>query len=96
MIKPSLSPLQQRDRFAFAMLDLIHRAPTRIFVGTPAQESRAVSKPAAGKVIVCNFDDHFGRDRFPFAASFCDPATRASGRIASESRWFSQQFKFSC
>ena len=39
---------QKRDRLAFTILHLLHRALARIFVGTPAQESSAVSKAAAG------------------------------------------------
>jgi hypothetical protein len=85
---------QKRERFALAMLDLVHRTLSRVFVGTPAQESRAVSKPATGKMIVRYFHHHFGRNRFPFPASLGAPAAGASGRAASEPGRFSQPLSF--
>src|SRR5213080_4308838 len=55
---PPLSSLQQRDRFAFAMFYLIHRALARSFVRAPAQKSCAVPESAAGEMIVGNFNDN--------------------------------------
>src|SRR5262245_705906 len=92
--RESRRDLQKSQRLAFAMLDLVHRALTRVFVGSPAQKSCAVSKPAAGKMIVRNFDDYFRGDGFPFGAALCAPPTRSSGCVACESRWFLQRFKF--
>ena len=71
------------------MLHLVHRALARIFVGTPAQKSCAVSKPAAGKMIIADFHDNFWRDWLPFASALRAPTARSSGRVAGETRWFS-------
>src|SRR5438309_1634062 len=62
---------QKRDRLAFAMLDLVHRALARVFVGAPAKKFCAVSKPAAGEMVVRDFHDNFGRDWFPLARALC-------------------------
>ncbi len=80
---------QERDRPAFMLLHLFHGALARILVRAPPKESCAVSKTAAGEMIVRDFDDNLGRDRFPFAAALCAPTARASGRVASETGWFS-------
>src|SRR5438477_12524341 len=78
------------------MRHLIHRALLRRFVGTPTQNLRAVTEPAAGKMIVGDFDDDLRIDRFPFAGSFRTPAARAAGGVASESGFLFQRFKFLC
>ena len=76
------------------MLHLIHRALVRVFVGTPAQKSCAVSKPAAGKMIIGDFHDNFWRDWLPFAGALRAPTARSSRRVAGETGWFSQSLKF--
>jgi len=93
-MSPSVS--QKRDRLVFAMLDLVHRALARVFVRTPAQNSCAVPKSAAGKMVVSNFDDHFGRDRLPFAGAIGARAARSSGRVTGKPGWFPQTLKFLC
>src|SRR5438477_8118893 len=78
------------------MRHLIHRALLRRFVGTPTQNLRAVTEPAAGKMIVGDFHDYLRIDRFPFAGSFRAPAARAAGGVASESGLLFERFKFLC
>ena len=75
------------------MLHLVHGALARIFVRSPAQKSCAVSKPAAGKMIVGDFNDNLWRDWFPFAGALRAPTARSSGRVAGESRWFFQSLQ---
>jgi len=78
----------------FATGDLIHRAFARRLVGPPTEEFRAVTESALGEVIVADFHDELGIERFPFARALGAPATRAAGRFASESTalfdWFFQ------
>src|SRR6266571_6211561 len=81
---------QKRDRLTFAMLHLVHCALAKIFVRTPAQKSCAVSKPAAGKMIIGDFHDNFWRDWLPFAGALRAPTARSSRRVAGETGWFSQ------
>ena len=50
---------------------------------------------AAGEMIVGNFHNNFGVDRFPFAGALGAPATRTARRAAGESWWFTQYFEFS-
>src|SRR5207248_9147132 len=57
----AILPSQKRDRLAFTMLNLVHRALARVFVGTPANMFCAVWKPAAGGMVVRDFDDNFVR-----------------------------------
>src|SRR5438874_9554441 len=78
------------------MLHLVHRALARSFVRAPAQESCAVSKPAAGKVIIADFHDNFWRDWLPFGGALRAPTARSSRRVAGETGWFSQSLKFFC
>ena len=78
------------------MLHLVHRALARIFVGTPAEKSCAVSKPAACKMIIGDFHDDFWRDWLPFASALCAPTARSSRRVAGETGWFPQSLKFFC
>jgi len=70
----AILPSQERDRLAFTMLNLVHRALARVFVGTPAKKFCAVSKPAAGEMVVRDFHDNFGRDWFPLASPLGAPA----------------------
>jgi hypothetical protein len=81
-------PLQEGKRFAFAMFHLFHRALTRRFVRPPSQDPCAVPKSPAGKMIIGNFDNDFGIDRFPFTSAIRAPTTRPTWRIASESGRF--------
>ncbi len=76
------------------MLHLVHCALARVFVRTPPKKFCAMPKPAAGEMIVGNFHDNFRINRFPFACAVRAPAARSSGRVAGESGWFLQRFKF--
>src|SRR5438445_292519 len=78
-------PLQQRVRFTFTLLHLIHGALARGFVGTPAKKSRAVSKASAGEMVVGNLNDYFRSDGFPLAGAVRTPTAGSSRRAASES-----------
>ena len=82
------SALQELERFAFAVFHLIDRALTRIFVGSPSNNLRAVAKSTTGKMIVGNFDDNSWINWLPFAGAFGAPAARSTGGVASESRLF--------
>ena len=53
-----------------------------------------MAKTSAGKVIVGDFHDRLRIDRFPLAASLRAPAARTSRRVAGESRFLFQRFKF--
>ena len=76
------------------MLDLVHGALARVFVGTPPQKFCAVSKSTAGEMVIGNFHDDFWSDWFPFATAIRAPTAGASGRVACEPRWFFERFKF--
>src|SRR5437764_11098385 len=78
--------LQKRERFTFAMLHLVHRTLVRGLVGTPAKKLGAVAESAAGEMIIANFHDHFGRDRFPFASAIPAPPARPSRRAPRKPR----------
>ena|SRR5436190_6419224 len=80
---------KQRERFAFAMFHLVHGALTRRFVRAPANNLCPVPETLTGEMIVGNFNDNFGVDRFPFAASLGAPAARPARRVAGESGSFS-------
>ena len=88
--------LQERERFAFTMRDLIHGALTRRFVGAPAKNFCAVSKSSTGKMVVGDLDNDFWIERFPFPSALRAPATWAARRIAGESRCFTQPLEFFC
>ena len=90
----AILPSQKRDRLAFTMLNLVHRALARVFVGAPAKKFCAVSKPAAGEMVVRDFHDNFGRDWFPLASPLGAPAAWPSGRVTGEPGRFFQCFKF--
>jgi hypothetical protein len=47
-----LLALQKRERFTFTMLDLIHGALARVFVGTPAKKFCAVPESTTSKVVM--------------------------------------------
>lgn len=76
------------------MLDLVHRALARVFVGAPAKKFCAVSKPAASEMVVRDFHGNFGRDWFPLASPLGAPAAWPSGRVPGEPGRFFQCFKF--
>src|SRR5215211_2981721 len=76
------------------MFDLIHCALARVFVATPTKNFCPVPKSAAGEMIVSNFHNNRWINGLPLASALCAPATRSSGRVARESRWFLQRFKF--
>src|SRR6266403_1005043 len=86
-------PLQKHERFNSGMLDLIHGALARVFVGTPAKKFCAVSESAAGKMVIRNFDHHSRSDWFPFASAIRAPTAGASRRVASETRLLFERFK---
>ncbi len=50
--------LQKGERFAFAMLHLVHRTLARRFVRPPTQNFCAVAETATGKMVVGNFYDN--------------------------------------
>jgi hypothetical protein len=85
--------LQKRERFTIGMLDLIHGALARIFVGTPAKKFCAVPESTTGKMVICNFDDDSWSNWFPFASSIRAPTAGASRRVASETRLPFERFK---
>jgi len=76
------------------MLDLVHGALARVFVGGPPQKFCAVSKSTVGKMVIGNFHDDFWSDWFPFATAIRAPTAGASGRVACETRWFFERFIF--
>jgi len=55
-----------RPPHAKSTLHLIERTLLRLLIRTPAQELCAVTKAAAGEVIVLNFNDQSRCERFPF------------------------------
>src|SRR3954465_11566310 len=77
--------LEQRQRFAFAMFHLVHRALTWRFVGAVTEDFCSVPESSASKMIVSHFDDDFWIDRLPFATSFGAPTARSPGSVAGES-----------
>src|SRR2546430_16650603 len=85
---------QKRDRLAFAMLNLLHRALARVFVGTPAKKFCTVPKPAAGEMDVRNFHDHFRRHWFPLASPLGAPAAWPPWRVYVEPGRVFRCFKF--
>src|SRR5205085_119230 len=64
--------------------DLVKRAVFGAFVGSPAQEGRAVPEAPARHVIVAHLHDQLRLQRHPFAASLRRPAARAARRIAAK------------
>ena len=88
-----MAKLQQRQRFSFAVLHLVHRALAGRVVGTIPEDLRSVPKPAAREMIVGDLDDDLRSDRFPFAGSFRAPAAWTAGRVAGKSRWFLERFE---
>ena len=87
--------LQKSHRLSFAMLHLVRGALARIFVRSPPQESCAVSKPAAGKMIVADFYDNFWRDWFPFSGALRAPAARPPGALPVKPGGFFSRSNFS-
>ena len=79
--------LQERKRFALAVLHLVHRALARFFVHAPAKKPRAVPESPASKVVIGNFHDYFRSNRFPFTRAVRAPTARSSWSAASKSRW---------
>jgi hypothetical protein len=79
--------LQERERFALAVLHLVHRALARFFVHAPAKKLRAVPESPASKMIIGNFHDYFRSNRFPFTRAVRAPTARSSWSAASKSRW---------
>ena len=80
--------LHERERFALAVLHLVHRAVARFFVRAPAKKPGAVPEPPASKVVIGNFHDYFRSNRFPFTRAVCAPTARSSWSAASKSRCF--------
>src|SRR6476659_2218931 len=76
------------------MLDLIHGALARRFIGAVADDLRSMTEPAAGEMIVGHLDDDLRIDRFPFAGSFRTPTTRSARRVAGKPWWLSERFVF--
>src|SRR5438105_11873300 len=75
------------------MLDLVHRALARRFIGPITQDFGSMPETAAGEMIVSHFDDDLRSDWLPFAGSFGTPATRTAGSVARKSRPLLQRFK---
>jgi hypothetical protein len=78
------------------MLHLINRALPRLFVETPANNFCTVPKSVDRKMIVGNFNDHFGSDWFPLAAAIRTPTAGAAGgagpRNGNQRRLYSSTF----
>ena len=80
--------LQERERFALAVLHLVHCALAWFFVHAPAKKLRAVPESPASKVVIGNFHDYFRSNRFPFTRAVRAPTAGSSWSVASKSRWF--------
>ena len=73
--------------------DLFERALLWRFVGSPAQQLRAMPKPSSGHMIVTNFNDEFWFERLPIRGSFGRPPAGTAGRIAGKTRRRNQLFQ---
>jgi hypothetical protein len=78
------------------MLHLVHRALTRILVGTPPNNFGAVSEPAASEMVIRHFHYDLWSDWFPVASAIRAPTAGTSGRTAGKSWRFSERFKPFC
>src|SRR5947209_6453838 len=78
------------------MFDLVHRALARCLVRTTTDNFRSMPKPAAGEMIVGDFDHHPWVYRFPFAGSFGTPPARATRCVARETRRLLERFELFC
>src|SRR5213078_1562128 len=65
---------------------LIELALRWLLIRPPAQEFCAVTKAAAGEVIVLDFDDELGSERLPLDGALGGPAAWATGGVAGEAR----------
>src|SRR4051812_8599453 len=79
---------KQLQRFSFAASNLVHRALLRRFIGTPSKDFGAMPEPFPGEMIVGDFDNDFGIDRFPFAGALGAPPAWATGRVAGKAGRF--------
>src|SRR4029077_2710124 len=69
----------------FGWLHLVDRALFRLFVRTPAQKLCAVSKAAAGEVVILEFAHQAGLERNPFGVAVVTrPSAGTSGSFAGK------------
>src|SRR5205085_4511791 len=80
--------LQKRERFSFAMLDLVHRALPGRLVGTEPHDLGSVPETVACEMVVGHFHNNLRVNRFPFGASFGTPPTRPTRGVTGKSRRF--------
>src|ERR1051326_1604220 len=73
---------------------LIHTALPWSLVRTPADQFGAMTKTAAGEVIVAHLDDQFRPKRFPFRGPFSGPAAGSARRVAGETGRFNEWREF--
>ena len=73
--------------------DLLKRALTRFFVGSPTHELGPVAEAIAGDVIETNFDDEFWSQRLPFPRSLCAPAAWPARSLSGKTWRLAQRFE---
>src|SRR6266542_5255573 len=72
---------------------LLKGALFRLLVRAPAEELCAVTKAAAGEMIILNFNHQLRLERLPFACLLRAPAAWSAGLVTRKSRWRSQRFE---
>src|SRR5437868_6273419 len=80
----------------FSPPQLVHGALAGCLVRSPAQETRPMTKSAAGEVVVLDLDDELWLERLPLCGSFGAPAAWTSWCLASEAGFLDQLFELGC
>src|SRR4051812_6683226 len=76
------------------MLNLVHRALLRRFIGPVPQDLRSMAKPATGEMVVGDLDYDRWIYGFPLAGSFRAPAAWTARRVTGKSGRFLEAFEF--
>ena len=85
LLSPTVrGPVEQLPEVAPRRAELVELALGGRFVGSPAEELRAVAEAASGEVIELNFDDQLRPQRLPFHRPLGAPAARSAGSAAGE------------
>ena len=76
---PTIQVLKKIQRRPIFLPNLGYGALARIFVRTPSQKFRPMTKAAAGEVVELHFRDQLGFQRLPLHRFFCAPTARPAG-----------------